>query len=148
MKYDYFIAGRWRNYKNIKPVVRAIRDTGKTAYCFIENEYDGDGVKNVRDPEDIEADMRQQEALEDWDTNTTFRKIFETDMQALRDSDAIVVVFPIGFSAHMELGVAYGMGKKCYGIGVPEKAETLYFMFDEIYPTIKDFLEEQVGVVA
>lgn len=141
MKYDYFIAGRWRNFKNIRPIVAVIRQTGKKIYCFIENEYNGHGVKNVREPQDIEVLMRENEALEDWHTNPTFRKIFDTDMKALRNSEEIVVVFPIGFSAHMELGVAYGLGKKCFGIGKPEKAETLYFMFDQIFPTVDDFIK-------
>src|SRR3989344_8257870 len=104
-KYDFFVAGRWRNYKNIRPIVKAIRNHGKTAYCFIENEYDGHGVKNVPEPDDIESVMKENEALPDWQANPTFRKIFETDMQGLRDSAALVVVFPIGFSAHTELGV-------------------------------------------
>lgn len=141
MKYDYFVAGRWRNFENIKPIINAIRKTGKRAYCFIENEYDGHGVKNEREPQDIEALMKANEALKDWQTNPTFRKIFDTDMNALRNSEAMVVVFPIGFSAHTELGVAYGLGKKCYGIGQPEKAETLYFMFDQIFPTVEDFIK-------
>lgn len=143
MKYDYFVAGRWRNFKNIRPIVAALRDAGKQVYCFIENEYDGHGIKNVPDPEDIESLMKENEALEGWQTNPTFRKIFETDMAALKKSKAIIVVFPIGFSAHMELSVAYGMGKKCIGIGSPEKAETLYFMFDKLFPTIDDYIKSE-----
>lgn len=142
MKYDYFIAGRWRNYKNIRPILEAIRKTGKSVYCFIENEYDGNGVKNEREPKDIEAQMKDNEALENWQTNPTFRKIYETDMRALKNSQALVLVFPAGLSAHMELGVAHGSGKKCYGIGQPEKAETLYFMFDRIFPTVEEFTEQ------
>ncbi len=140
-QYDYFVAGRWRNFKNIRPVAAKIRATGKTAYCFIENEYDGHGVKNELEPKDVESQMKDNESIKDWQNNPTFRKIFETDMQALRDSDAIVAVFPLGFSAHTELGAAYGMGKKCYGIGIPEKAETLYFIFDGIFPTVDEFVE-------
>jgi hypothetical protein len=36
----------------------------------------------------------------------------------------------------MEAGASYGMGKKCYAVGVPEKTETLYSIFDEIFPDI------------
>jgi hypothetical protein len=138
MKYDFFVGGRWRNFKNIQPVADELRKAGKKVYCFVENEYDGHGVKNERNPKDVESLMKQNEALENWQNNPTFRKIFETDMSALKSSKAIVVVFPFGFSAHMELGVAYGMGKKCYGVGVPEKAETLYFMFNKIFPTVTE----------
>lgn len=142
MKYDYFVAGRWRNYKNIRPIVEKLRASGKTVYCFIENEYDGDGVKNESDPEDVEALMRDNEALKDWQTNPTFRKIYETDMDGLKNSTALVLVFSAGFSAHMELGAAFGMGKKCYGIGQPEKAETLYFMFNQIFRNVDEMVKE------
>lgn len=36
------------------------------------------------------------------------------------------------------------MSKKCYGTGTPEKNETLYLMFDEIYPDIGAFLDARV----
>jgi hypothetical protein len=28
------------------------------------------------------------------------------------------------------------MGKRCYAIGIPEKTETLYSIFDEIFPDV------------
>ncbi len=147
MKYDYFVAGRWRNHTAIREVVEKIRETGKTAYCFLENEYDGDGIKFENNPSaDAEAMMKATEQLTDWQTNQTFRKIFETDMQAQRDAEAFVLVFPAGLAAHVELGTAYGMGKKCYGVGTPEKAETLYLAFDAMYPDAESFIAAQIKV--
>jgi hypothetical protein len=143
MKYDYFISGRWRNRKQVNEVAKQLREAGKKVYCFTENSYEGHGVKlENHDAADIEAMMVTTEQLKDWQTNPTFRKIFETDMQAQRDAEAFVLVFPAGLSAHMELGAAYGMGKKCYGIGTPEKAETLYLMFEGIFPNVKTLLKE------
>lgn len=144
MKYDYFIAGRWRNRDAINEIVARLRGAGKTVHSFTENSYDGDGIKF--DPSldaDPEAMIGATEQLTDWQTNPTFRKIFETDMQAQRDAEAFVLVFPAGLAAHMELGAAYGMGKKCYAIGEPEKTETLYLMLDDIYDDIDAFLEVQ-----
>jgi len=144
-KYDYIVVGRWRNRDQVNAVKQALRDAGKYVYCFTDNAYDGDGIKfETRDDADVEAMMTTTEKLTDWQTNPTFRKIFETDMQGLKESEALILVFPAGLSAHMELGVAYGMGKKCYGIGKPDKPETLYLMFDAIYPDIKTFLEQNV----
>jgi hypothetical protein len=149
MKYDYFIAGKWRNRRQVENVMNALRSEGKKVYCFIENPYDGDGIRFDTKPDaDVEPMMSAIENLNDWQTNPTFKKIFENDMEAERTSEAIIVVFPAGFSAHMELGAAYGMGKKCYGIGKPEKAETLYLMFDDIFPTVGDFIEKQIKVAA
>jgi hypothetical protein len=141
MKYDYFIAGRWRNHLAIREIVEKLRATGKTAYCFIENEYEGDGIHFKNDVNaDVEKMMQTTEQLENWKTNKTFNEIFEADMDALKGSQALVLVFPAGLSAHMELGAAYGMGKKCYGIGKVGKNETLYKMFDDLYENVDQFM--------
>ncbi len=147
-KYDYIIAGRWRDHSKVKAVLDAIRATGKTAYCFIDNEYDGDGIKQTLTPEPAQVAVNHVEGVTDWQTNPTVRQIFENDMNGLRESEAFVVVMPAGFSAHMELGVAYGMGKKCYAIGEPEKVETLYLMFDAIYSDVRSFIDAQIGAAA
>ena len=71
------------------------------------------------------------------------RKIFDIDITAERQSDNFILVLPAGISGHVEAGAAYGMGKKCYAVGKPEKTETLYLIFDEIFPdveTLKDWL--------
>ena len=142
MKYDFFVAGRWRNHENITPVVEKIRSTNKTVYYWTESKYDGYGIHKKLDSKEIDRLMVEEEQMDDWQNDPLLKEIFKRDMSALRNSSAIVVVFPIGFSAHMELGAAYGMGKKCYGLGKPEKAETLYFMFDEIFPDVNLFLEK------
>jgi hypothetical protein len=130
-KNDFFIAGRWRNKDNIKPVLDAVRASGKTAYCFIENEYPGEAVefKMNGDPEIF---MKQSEELSQDDP--FIRKIFEIDIAAEREADNFLLVLPAGIAGHIEAGAAYGMGKKCYAIGKLEKTETLYCIFDEIFP--------------
>ncbi len=144
-KYDFMVIGRWRNHVAIREVVAALRDSGKRVYCFVESEYDANGVKFENNPNaDGEAMMANVESLTDWYTNPTYQKVFETDMQAERDSDALVLVFPAGLSAHMELGAAYGMGKKCYAVGAPEKPETLYKMLDTIFPDVASMTEALV----
>lgn len=143
MKYDYFLAGRWRNHVVIREIAKKLRDSGKTVYCFAENEYNDDGITFKNDPQaDGEAMIATTENLKDWQTNPTFQKIFETDMDALRDSESLILVLPAGLAAHMELGAAYGMGKKCYSIGEFEKPETLYLMIDSTYKTVEDFLRD------
>ncbi|HET9721501.1 MAG TPA: hypothetical protein VFP32_00525 [Candidatus Saccharimonadales bacterium] len=142
MKYDFFACGRWRNHSNIGEVVDKLRAAGKIVYYFAESKYDGYDIHQDLEPADIEDRMKKEEQTEDWQNDALLRKIFEKDMHGLRESEAIVVVFPIGFSGHMELGAAYGMGKKCYGIGQPEKAETLYFMFDQIFPNVDEFVRQ------
>jgi len=137
-KYDFFIAGRWRNYAEVKKVLEIVRKSGKTAYCFIENLYEGSKIEFKQDS-DIEDIMKQLEALPSDDD--FIKQIFNKDMNAQRVSDNFLLVLPAGISGHVEAGVAYGMGKKCYAVGVPEKTETLYQIFDEIFNDIGTLAE-------
>lgn len=137
-RYDFFIAGRWRNKDNIKPVLDMVRESGKTAYCFIDNAYEGERLSfNADSQEDIEATMQASEAMPQNDP--MIRKIFEADIMGEREADSFLLVFPAGIAAHIEAGVAYGMGKRCYAIGQPEKTETLYCIFDKIFPDMEAF---------
>ena len=135
MKYDFFIAGRCRNKDSIIPVLNTVRNAGKTAYCFIENEYTGEKVEFKLDgnPEEFMANM------ENLPQNDPFvRKIFEIDIEAERNSENFLLVLPAGIAGHIEAGAAYGMGKKCYAIGELEKTETLYCVFDKIFSTLDE----------
>lgn len=134
IKNDFFIAGRWRNKDNIKPVLDAVRASGKTAYCFIENEYKGEAVEFKMD-DNPDAFMKQSEELPQNDP--LIRKIFEADITAEREAKNFLLVLPAGIAGHIEAGAAYGMGKKCYAIGELEKTETLYCIFDKIFPDIE-----------
>lgn len=86
---------------------------------------------------DPHAFMAQLEALPQ--EHPLVQKIFKVDIEAERDSERFLVVLPAGIAAHIEAGVAYGMGKKCYAIGQLEKLETLYCIFDRIFATLEDF---------
>jgi hypothetical protein len=137
-KYDFFIAGRWRNKDNIIPVLEAVRSSGYSAYCFIENAYLGEKLSfNIESKEDIESSMRQSEVMAQDDP--MIQKIFVNDIAGERDSDSFLLVLPAGIAGHIEAGVAYGLGKKCYAVGKPEKTETLYCVFEEIFPDLAAF---------
>lgn len=145
MKYDYFVGGRWRNHEYIQRLLDELKKSGKSYYCFIENSYDGDDITiDSKNTSNVEGSMQKLETIEDWQTNPTYRQIFENDMNGIKDGRETIIVFPAGLSAHMELGAAYGMGRKCYGIGKPDKYETLYLMFDEIYPDIESFIKAKL----
>lgn len=144
-RYDYFVSGRYRDKLLIDEIVAKLRANGKTVYYFGDSKYEGDGIAMGDDDEtNPEDQMKSFEQTVDWRTNLTIRRMFEADMQGQRESKEFIVVLPAGLSAHMELGVAYGLGQKCYGIGQPEKVESLYLMLSEIYPDIDAFLREKV----
>ena len=134
MAYDFFIAGRWRNKDAIKPVLDTVRASGKTAYCFIENSYEGEAVEFKMDG-DPNTFMKQSEELPQ--DHPLIRKIFETDIDAQRQAENFLLVLPAGIAGHIEAGAAYGMDKKCYAVGQLEKTETLYCIFDKIFPDLK-----------
>lgn len=136
MAYDFFIAGRWRNKDAIKPVLDAVRASGKTAYCFLENSYEGEAVEFKMDGNPDEFMKQSEELPQD---HPLIRKIFETDITAEHQAQNFLLVLPAGIAGHVEAGAAYGMGKKCYAIGQLEKTETLYCIFDKIFPDLKSF---------
>lgn len=141
MHYDYFIAARYRKKEQALELAQQLRERGKTVYCFAESDASKTHVESVS--EDNETAMKAFEAIENWRDDAGVRDIFETDMSALRASDAVVVLLPVGKSGHIEAGVSYGMGKRTFAIGEQEETESLYLIFDEIYPDAAAFLAAQ-----
>jgi hypothetical protein len=127
MKYDYFIAARWQNLEMVMELTRRLRDKGKTVYCFAEDD-DGNLLK-----------------YSSWDdlllTDARVIKTYNRDMQALKDSQALIMLQPAGKSSHIEAGIAYGLGKTCILIGDMGPTQGLYLIFGEFYPTIDEFLD-------
>lgn len=135
MKYQYFVASRWRNRDSVFELVEKIRAKGKTVYNFMEtDEYHSSDA----DPEEI---MTAFEATEDWKNTKMLKDIFKKDMDALLDAKTLILLLPAGKSAHIEAGAAYGMKKKCILIGEQKEAESLYLIFDEDYPSIDTFIK-------
>ena len=136
MRYDYFIACRWRNRDNVLDLAGKMRTKGKIVYtCF-------DSEQSLADKEkDPEEAMQEFEATQNWESDENVRKIFDTDMNALRNSQNLILLLPAGKSAHIEAGAAYGMGKHCILIGEQKEAESNYLIFNESYKNINDFLK-------
>lgn len=138
MKYQYFIASRWRNRDQIRELVKKLREKGKTVYCFMES-VPSSAIGAINDdPEEV---MHRFESISDWRNDERVKNIFEHDMNALKESAALILLLPAGKSAHMEAGAAYGMGKKLILIGEQKETESLYLMFDEVFSSIDDFIK-------
>ncbi len=121
MHYDYFIASRYRNKSEVLRLARMLREKGKSLYCFIESEA---SLKHV-------GSLKEDPAIQE---------IFESDMNALKNSRTLIMLLPAGKSVHIEAGVAYGLGKHLVLIGEQAETESLYFIFNEMYSTIESFL--------
>lgn len=136
--YDFFIASRYRNKPEVLLLAEKLEEKGKKVYCFVQSDASLKHVGTIED--NAEEAMKKFEAIENWREDARIREIFETDMNALRNSRALILLLPAGKSAHMEAGAAYGMGKKCILIGEQKETESLYFIFDETFPTMESFL--------
>ena len=59
--------------------------------------------------------------------------LFHNDLNGEKSSKNLLLVLPAGKAAHIESGIAYGLGKKCYAIVEYEATDTLYNIFEEIF---------------
>ncbi len=133
---DYMVIGKFRNKENVQKLVEAIRAKGKTCYDFAAKPAFPDTPDSSADDQ-----MNALESHPDFLNDPLHKYHYEKDMEGLLNAETVVFLLPGGISAHIEAGIAHGKGKKVILIGEPEKAETLYYIFDEYYKTSEEFLE-------
>ena len=137
-KYDFFIAGRARNKENILRICDLFDKYNVSYYCFLKNEDDwGYGSKD-NTPEENQKEFEALGLKSDIVLN-----LFHTDLEGEENSNNLLLVLPAGKAAHIESGIAYGLGKKCYAIGEYEQTDALYNIFEEIFNDeneLEDFL--------
>jgi hypothetical protein len=133
---DYTIIGKYRNAQNVRELITAIRSKGKTCYDFTDKPA---YPENPDAP--FEEQMTSLEGHPDFLNDPVHRYHYERDLNGLRNANKVILLLPAGTSAHIEAGIAFGLKKKLILIGIPEKPETLYFIFDEYYDTADDFLQ-------
>lgn len=126
--YQFYIAGRARNKENILNICSIFEELNISYYCFLKNEasHKKAGL-NLKDA-DL-AGTFESFGLGD----PRVRMLFESDLEGERHSDNFLLVLPAGKSAHIEAGIAYGLGKKCYAIGEYDVTDSLYLIFDRIF---------------
>jgi hypothetical protein len=130
------VIGRFRNLENVRALVAAIRSKGKTCYDFTAKPAD------PRNPAaSAETQMDGLESHPDFLNDPVHREHFEKDLTGLKNAGTVVLLLPAGTSAHIEAGIAFGLGKRLVLVGEPEKPETLYFIFDDHFRGVDAFLE-------
>ncbi len=127
-KYEFFIAGRARNKENILKICNILDKYNISYYCFLKNE-DNWGYGNKS--QTIEERQKEFESL--GIKNDIVLNLFNTDLEGEKQSKNLLLVLPAGSSAHIESGIAYGLGKKCYAIGEYDVTDTLYNIFERIF---------------
>ena len=133
---DYTVIGKYRNIENVRTLIAAIWSKGKTCYDFTAKPADPSNPD-----ESAEIQMSRLESHPDFLKDPVHRDHFETDLAGLKNADTVVLLLPAGTSANIEAGIAFGLGKKLIIIGKPEKPETLYYIFDNRFDTVDDFLK-------
>lgn len=136
MKTDYTVLAKFRNKERVDFLVGEIREKGESCYNFCDLPADPD---NPDAPP--EEQMKIFEKTRDFFDDSYFNTVFERDLEGLKNAEKVIVLLPAGNSVHIEIGIAYGLGKPLVLIGEPEKPETLYLIFQERYDTIEDFLQ-------
>lgn len=116
----FFIAGSWRNRAAVLDVVEALDQAKAASYSFVRAEYDEEAAVLAAPGGADDA------ALE----SPAVRKLFEQDLAALRAAEHFMLVLPAGAAAHIEAGIAFGLGKRCWAVGPVDRSETLYRIFE------------------
>ena len=128
-KYEFFVAGRTRNKEQILKICDIFDKYNIAYYCFLKNDETMNSYGN--DNQTVEEKQLEFERL--GLKSDTVLKIFNEDLENEKLSKNFLLVLPAGKSGHIEAGIAYGMGKKCYAIGEYDTTDSLYNIFDEIF---------------
>lgn len=137
MKYEFFIAGKTRNKENILKICDVFDKYNISYYCFLKN----DGTMNSYGTEE-QSEEEKMEIFETLDLKSeVVLKIFHEDLECEKAAKNFLLVLPAGKSGHIEAGIAYGMGKKCYAIGEYDATDSLYNIFDVIFKDDKELDE-------
>lgn len=128
-KYEFFIAGKTRNKEKILKICDLFDKHNVSYYSFLKND---DSMKSYgEETKSVEENMAVFENLDL--KSEVVLKIFNEDLDNEKVSKKFLLVLPAGKSGHIEAGIAYGMGKKCYAIGEFDATDSLYNIFENIF---------------
>lgn len=140
-EYEFFIAGKMRNKDNILKLCDMFDKYNISYYCFLKNE---DSMKSYAEgTENVEERMKIFEGL--GLKSEPVLKIFNEDLEAQKVSKNFLLVLPAGKAGHIEAGISYGMGKKCYAMGEFDATDSLYNIFETIFKDeteLEEFLKK------
>lgn len=136
--YEFFIAGRTRNKEKILEICSIFDSLKISYYCFLKNEQSHieAGLDINEEPEELMKKFESMSLHSD-----AVQTIFKHDIEGEKNSKNFLVVLPAGKSAHIEAGIAYGLGKKCYAIGEYDVTDSLYLIFDKIFANENELIE-------
>ena len=129
MEKEFFIAGKTRNKENILKICDIFDKYDVSYYCFLKN----DNTMNSYG-EEGQNEEEKMATFENLDLKSEIvLNIFKQDLDNEKACKNLLLVLPAGKSGHIEAGIAYGMGKKCYAIGEFDATDSLYNIFETIF---------------
>ena len=139
-KYEFFIAGKTRNKNNILKICDIFDKYNISYYCFLKNDDTMNSYGEEGQTEDEKMKVFENLGLK----SDIVLNIFKQDLDNEKACKNLLLVLPSGKSGHIESGIAYGMGKKCYAIGEFDATDSLYNIFETIFENehqLEEFLK-------
>lgn len=133
----FFLAAPWRNKEIVEGLAEEMTKRGYDVYSFLQS-----GANLTTGGSVVDELKMFSEAMQNWRANADIKRIFEAEMEGLKQSDVVVMLEPAGHSSLIEAGVGYGLGKKVIIVGAVERPEVFYLICQEIYPDITAFLND------
>jgi hypothetical protein len=132
----FFIASPWKNKASVSDLTTKLIAKGHMVYSFLES------GANLATGMSIADELGAfSNALSNWQNDPNIKNIFESEMEGIRSSDAVILLQPAGHSSLLEAGIGYGMGKEVIIIGPIEKPEVVYLISKRFYPSVDSFVD-------
>lgn len=132
MKMKIYLATSWRNESYYR-VLNLLREAGYEVYDFREKAFKFDAIADK--PWDTMSWQDQLKLLD----NPLAEEAFNKDFNALKDSDVLVMLYPCGNDAHIELGYAAANGlytivyvQEGYNVGLMDKVADRFVTSDQL----------------
>lgn len=114
-----------------------LKKHGHEVYSFLQS------GSNRLDGQSIVDELKMfSDAMRSWQSNPDIKRIFDSELESLKQSDAVLLLEPAGHSSLIETGIGYGMGKRVFAIGSVEKPEVFYMIYESMYPDVLSFLND------
>lgn len=137
----FFIAAPWRSKEMVEGLVEELTKRGYENYSFLQN------GANLMSGQSIVDELKMfSEAMQNWQDNADIKKVFDSELVGLKESDAVLMLEPAGHSSLIEAGIGYGLGKRIFVIGTVEKPEVFYLISEKLYPDIPSFLNDLTAI--
>lgn len=130
-----YVASSWRNEHYVH-VLRALRNDGHEVYDF-KNPASAFDWRDIDEAWRCWSPRRMVAALD----HPLAHAGFSSDMAALREAEAVVLVQPCGISSHLELGYAVGAGKHTAVLVQSGEPELMYKMVGKLATSIAEVRE-------